>query len=95
MLGESDDWGAVAEGLVCRERVAAVAAEVDVATRLTLVQLRELQSRCNCNRARLHQSVSRRSEAVLLVSLTTMQGDRHALRGRHAMHAPPQHHMGS
>lgn len=61
MFGLSDDWGAVVEALVWRERVAAMVAEVDVGTvlptRLTLVQLRELQSRCNCNRVHLHQSV--------------------------------------
>lgn len=94
----SDDWGAVVEALVWRDRVAAMVAEVDVGTvllpiRLTLVQLRELQSRCNCNRVHLHQTVvSHKAKRFFFCfffnlgrfsvscSLTTLQGDRHAYK---------------
>lgn len=51
--------GFVAVARVGRDRVAAMLPEVDVGTgvlqiRLTLVQLREFQPRCNCNKIHLH-----------------------------------------
>lgn len=60
VFGDSADGGVTVAARDGRHSVAAMVAEVDVGavlpTRLTLEQLRELQPRCNCNRAHLHLS---------------------------------------